>query len=159
MESLYSFFKSLVPGDVITSSGCKGIAKKNEQILTVNREHHRGWGKYARITDTKPEIKASDKQINIAGVRWEGIDPSTHDMFAHVASEIDNSPNNLRKASKAERKVFMQEYLKTRIEIADHMAEEAKDILRRAKKTSRNLSKIAQEEKIDTEKLLKRKEK
>ena len=150
MKTLYDFYETLTPGDVITSVGVKGVSKKDEVQLTSNRLHHEGWNKYARITS----VKAGDGE---ADVKWEGIDASINDCQRHCASKSMPQPITIRKTTKTEHRAFVEEYLKTRLEIVDHRNEEIVNTRKKLAKEKRILNAIASKEHIDTSALLKKK--
>ena len=162
MRNLYDFYKSLTPGDVITTVGVKGVSKKDEEELTYNRLHHEGWNKYARITSTHPSERCAQTAEDggtedlVVGVEWEGIDPSVKDGFGHFAYKSDPDPVKVRKTTKTEHRAFVEEYLKTRIEIIDHKTEEIANTKKKLVRERKQLSAIASKERIDTDKLLKK---
>lgn len=158
MQTRYEFYKSLKAGDVITSSGVKSSGKSGATPMAHNRLHHRDWGKWARITYVgKNEMKKeSDTQDDQIGIRMEGIDPSVKDCFMHVATKSVNEPPEARKATKTERRIFLKEYVKTRVEIVEHTRQEIEETKKRMAAQMKSLNKIASEEKIDVDKLLKK---
>ena len=151
MKNLYDFYETLTPGDVITSVGVKGVNKKDEAQLTENRFHHVGWNKYARVTSVE-----SDGDVGNIDVKWEGIDASIKDCERHVASKSAPQPITVRKTTKTEHRAFVEEYLKTRLEIVDHKNEEIVHTRKKLAKEKRILNAIASKENIDTSKLLKK---
>lgn len=157
MQTRYEFYKSLSEGDVITSAGCK-TSKGIETTLSNNRLHHQDWGKWARVTyvGTSELAKENDGKERI-GIRMEGIDPSVHDCFIHVATKGANEAPEARKATKTERKVFLKEYVRTRAEIVEHKKKEIEEEKKRMAAQMRSINKIAAEEKLDVQKLLKKK--
>lgn len=154
MKTLYDFYETLTPGDVITSVGVKGVNKKDEVQLTNNRYHHEGWNKYARVTSVE-----SDGDVGNVDVKWEGIDESISDCERHVASRSAPEPITVRKTTKTEHRAFVEEYLKTRLEIVDHKQEEIVHTRKTLAKERRKLAAIASKENIDTSKLLNKRKK
>ena len=160
MKNLFEFYKTLSPGDVITTVGVQEKVKGDE--ITHNRLHHQGWGQYARVTDAPvadSEMKMKDCDAGCIGVKWEGIDPSVKDVIVHVANPNDTTPTPLRKANRTERKLFLKEYVKTRVEIVDHMTEQVRAEEKKLRAQRNSLKKIAAADKIDLDKLLKDKKK
>ena len=158
MQTRYEFYKSLKAGDVITTAGVKTPSKSGATQFAHNRLHHRDWGNWARVTYVgknalKPADDTHDDQI---GIRTEGIDPSVKDCFMHVATKSVNEPPEARKATKTERRIFLKEYVKTRAEIVEHTRQEIEETKKRMAAQMRSLNKIASEEKIDVDKLLKK---
>ena len=154
MSTIAEFYKSLKVGDVITTVGCKGQPKNNEELLTNNFFGHRKWGRYARVigvADGPPDIQEGD-----VGIRLEGIDPKINECMWRCVDAKDTSKANARKATDAERQVFMEEYLKTRYAVVEHNISEAKEKEERFERELSRLKKIAKSEHISTKTFIKR---
>lgn len=154
MQTRFEFYQSLSEGDVITSVGCKS-EKGTEEILTHNRLQHEGWGKYARVAYVGTKgLKSSE--VEQIGIRLEGIDPSIHDCRVHVARKDDMKPPEARKANRMERRTFIKEYIKTRVEIIEHKKHQLVEEQKRLKEQAKALERIVSCEKLDVDKLLKK---
>ena len=154
MSTMAEFYRSLKVGDVITSVGCKGQTKNNEELLTKNKFSHHKWGRYARVAgvaDGPPDIREGD-----IGIRLEGIDPCIDECMWNCVKANDTSKATLRKATNDERQVFMEEYLKTRYAVAEHSISEAKEKEERLEQEINRLKKIARTEHISTKTFIKR---
>lgn len=148
MSTISEFYKSLKVGDVITTVGCKGQPKNNEELLTNNFFGHRKWGRYARVigvADGPPDIREGD-----VGIRLEGIDPKISECMWRCVDANDTSKSNARKATEGERQVFMEEYLRTRYTVVEHSISEAKEKEEHLEKELNRLKKIARSEHIST---------
>ena len=148
METIVDFYRSLKPGDIITTVGCQPAGK--EELLTTNHMQHEKWGRYGRVTaiGTKKDLKDGD-----VGIRLEGIDPHLSECYWHTANVNDKRAVKMRKATDMEHKTFMEEYLKVRMQLIDHQQSEMKETAKRLNKERTRLRKIAQAEHIDTKKL------
>lgn len=156
MQNRYEFYKSLQVGDVITSRGVKPASGKK---LSKNGLHNQGWDEYARVTSiVSKELLAESplKSGDQIGIRVEGIQPSLHDCFVHVANSADRDAPKERKATKPERTAFMKQYVKTRTEIVDHNVDEIANQMKKMKAERKRLQTLAKAEKIDVAKLLKK---
>lgn len=149
METIVDFYRSLKPGDVITTVGCQPAGK--EELLTTNHMQHEKWGRYGRVTaiGTKKDLKDGD-----IGIRLEGIDPSLKECFWHTAREGDKRIAKMRRATDMEHKTFMEEYLKVRLQFINHQQHEMEETAKRINKERTRLRKIAKAEHIDTKKLI-----
>ena len=150
METIVDFYRSLKPGDIITTVGCQPAGK--EELLTTNHMQHEKWGRYGRVTaiGTKKDLKDGD-----VGIRLEGIDPHLSECYWHTASVNDKRAVKMRKATDMEHKTFMEEYLKVRLQFINHQQSEIKETAKRLNKERTRLRKIARTEHIDTRKLMK----
>ena len=152
METLSEFLKTLKPGDIITTVGCKGQKKGHEDLLVKNGHQHEKWGRYARVTEVAPVAgKLRDGDI---GIRTEGISPTMSDVFwtAFSPEQASGAPP-IRKATESEHRVFMEEYLKVRIQINTHNTLEIKAKAKQLRAERASLNKIAKREQIDIKSL------
>ena len=150
METLADFYKSLKPGDIITTVGCQPAGK--EELLTINNPQHKKWGRYGRVAAVGSK---KDLRIGDIGIRLEGIEPHLGECYWHTALVGDKKAAKMRKATDMEHKTFMEEYLKVRMQLIDHQQSEMKETAKRLNKERTRLRKIARTEHIDTRKLMK----
>lgn len=138
MKSRKHFFDDLKPGDIITTVGC--VSKGREAKLVTNNWRHEKWGRYARVTEVEhDEVRAK------TAVRYEGIDPNITDAVWHESS---GSLPKMRKATPEEHRIFMEEYLKNRLEVNEHRSQELRKEIRRLNAERKDLQKLAEQENI-----------
>lgn len=157
MKNKYSFYKSLKPGDVITTSGIKGVSKKDAEDLSHNRLHHDGWNKFARVVKLDEKDATHRAGQPAIGVMLEGIDKTMADCFFHSAIASDTSPVKIRMATKVEHRAFIEEYVKTRMEIIEHKKSELVMERKILAIEERRLKSIANNEHVDVVKLMEKK--
>ena len=155
MKTLADFYRSLKVGDVITTVGCKGQPKNKEEPLIPPENQTFAsdkWRRYARVA----EVLSEDVQLKEGhvGVRLEGIYPSIKEVMWHATNTKSKSAACVRKATETEHQVFMEEYLKTRVAIVDHRMNEIKQEQKSLRRERARLSKIAETEDIDADKLV-----
>ncbi len=144
MTNMYSFFKTLTTGDVITSSGCCR-RKKDEEVLSLGQTLN----KYARVELIEDSAKEDEKAIAVV---LGGVDPSISDVYVRIASAESKSKPALRKANKDERKVFISKYVGNRIALSEHRINEAKEVMRKDRKAIKDLEKLAADENVKIDK-------
>lgn len=157
MKNKYNFYKTLKPGDVITTSGVKGVSKKEAEDLTHNRLHHEGWNKFARVVKLDEKDASHRAGQQAIAVMLEGIDKTMADCFFHSANASDNTPVKIRMATKVEHRAFIEEYVKTRMEIIEHRKSELVMERKTLAREERILKSIATDEHVDVNKLMEKK--